>query len=81
MTTTEETYNGYSNYETWNVALAISNDEGLYNIARGCRRSANPYRDFVDLMSDVGIKATYDGVRWDDPNVDVNELNDVIWEY
>ena len=24
-------YNGWSNYETWNVALWLDNDEGSYN--------------------------------------------------
>jgi len=27
-------YNGWTNYETWNVALWAANDEGLYNMAR-----------------------------------------------
>lgn len=27
----EETYNGYSNYETWLLCLNIDNDQGLYN--------------------------------------------------
>jgi hypothetical protein len=27
-------YNGYKNYNYWNVALWISSDEGLYNLAR-----------------------------------------------
>lgn len=31
MTTTEKkTYNGWTNYETWNVALWIGNEEGSY---------------------------------------------------
>lgn len=31
QTTTDTTYNGYTNYPTWNVALWLDNDEGIYN--------------------------------------------------
>ena len=31
---TNNTFNGWSNYETWNVALWLQNDETLYSIAR-----------------------------------------------
>lgn len=31
MTTTEKTYNGWTNYETWNCKLWMDNDEGSYS--------------------------------------------------
>jgi len=34
MTTQTDTYNGWTNYETWGVALWLSNDEGTYNLVR-----------------------------------------------
>ncbi len=29
---TDRTYNGWTNYETWNVALRLQNDQGLYQL-------------------------------------------------
>ena len=81
-TMTDTTYNGWKNYETWNVALWIQNDEFLYGMARDCRRNFNPYVDFVDCLYELGTisRETPDGVRWTDRNVDVEEINEMIEE-
>jgi len=36
-------YNGWTNYETWNVKLWIDNDEGSYNYWQGQARKAINY--------------------------------------
>jgi DNA-directed RNA polymerase subunit M/transcription elongation factor TFIIS len=43
MSTTEKTYNGWTNYETWAVALWMNNDEGSYLGSRSDAEDA--YRD------------------------------------
>ena len=70
-------YNGYPNYETWNAALWIQNDEFLYNTALACIEFAledeSPWWKFVRCMTNgqIGrhLETTGDGVRWDDPAI------------
>jgi hypothetical protein len=69
-TATDTTFNGWANWETWNVALWIGNDEGLYDAARRCRT----YQDLVAMLWDCGSKETPDGCRWDDPAIDGLEI-------
>jgi len=71
---TTATYNGWANYETWNVTLWIQNDEGLYNEAKQC---AN-YQELVDLLYDCGSKETPDGVKWDDVKIDGLAVNEMM---
>jgi len=75
--------NGYANYETWNAALWIGNDEFLYNTAKACvafcDSSETPWDKFVRCMmqGQIGryLGATGDGVAWDAPEIDADQMN------
>ena len=69
-------YNGWENYETWNVALWINNDEGLYNLAR----EAGDYQSFVESISEF-MTQTLDGVRFDDPAVNVIQIDSDVFDF
>ena len=69
-------YNGWENYETWNVALWINNDQGLYDLAM----EVGNYVDFIDLLNDQGIVNTPDGVKYNDPAVNVVQLNSDVFD-
>ena len=72
-------YNGWTNWETWNVALWIGNEELLYSFAKLCQN----YKDFVGLIEAVPNKYQYetgDGVAWNSPKVKRREINRMIKE-
>lgn len=73
--TLEMTYNGYANYETWNVALWIQNDKSLYHAAKS---DVTSYQQLVRLLYDCGSTETPDGVKWDDSKIDGLEINELI---
>ena len=85
---TDTTYNGWANYETWNAALWIGNDEFLYNTAKACvtyrEGLETPWDKFVRCMMDgqIGrmLSKTGDGVAWNDPAIDAEEMNEMLWE-
>ena len=82
------TYNGWANYETWNAALWIGNDEFLYNTAKACVEFCasweTPWEKFVRCMTEgqIGrhLLTTGDGVAWDSPAIDADEMNDMLWD-
>lgn len=81
MPRTETPYNGWKNYETWNVALWLGNDEELYRIARrAASGTRTPYRDTVEALARHGITATPDGVAYDDADLSLSELNQALRE-
>lgn len=74
----DTTYNGWKNYETWNVSLWIQNDEPLYHLAR--EYSSFGYQSFAESLKEVGSYETPDGVAWTDSGLDITELDEMIAE-
>ena len=73
---TDTTYNGWTNYETWNVALYIQNEYNLY--LESLRHTS--YIEMIPFLKDVMGDKTPDGVRWDDIELDTNELDEMLNE-
>lgn len=70
-----EEYNGWSNYETWNVGLWIGSDEGLYGLA-GTFTSFEDMREY--LRSEQNFIETLDRVSLWDSALDLDELNEMV---
>ena len=76
---TDQTYNGWTNYQTWNVVLWIQNDEQLYNLVNEFEIAC--YEDLLDVLYDCGSKETPDGVKWTDPKINRAEINGDVFDF
>lgn len=63
------TYNGYKNWNHWNVSLWINNDEGLRNVARYYVKACGNKDEAATLMlrhlkEEAGFTKTPDGAPY-----------------
>ena len=84
--TTDSGYNGWTNYETWNVALWIGGDPVLYEEARKFSKTSlhhgSLYQRFIKQCEVINTLwgKTGDDISWTDENLDIAELDEYIKE-
>tara|TARA_Y100001970_G_C13861810_1_gene664508 strand:- start:271 stop:579 length:309 start_codon:yes stop_codon:yes gene_type:complete len=65
-------YNGWTNWETWNVAMWIGNDEMFHRMMT--LTAKGDWEKFKALAMQFGITKTPDGVSFEDELVDQDQL-------
>lgn len=83
-----KTYNGWCNYETWNVNLWLDNEQGSYEEKRDIIRrasskhkAAQALRDYVEeTMPDLGANMWADLLSAAMSEVDWDEIVDAEWD-
>jgi hypothetical protein len=81
-----EEYNGWKNYETWNVALYLDNDEGTYlAVKEYVKDTLNSTDDlsYDGLIEYLGIEneSTPDGIPWSYFRIDRKEMFDWLMDH
>ncbi len=84
---TDTRYNGWANYETWNAALWLQNDEAMYEQAvqfvLSCRMLDVPV-EYARFHNSLAIMfrspMTPDGVNWSNPAIDHAEMDQMLNE-
>tara|TARA_Y100000114_G_scaffold103339_1_gene96443 strand:- start:65 stop:328 length:264 start_codon:yes stop_codon:yes gene_type:complete len=81
-------YNGWTNYETWNAALWLDHDHFYYSIMM--LPSVKTFGDFLEkIQSNIynNLDANWDyknftgdQISWNDPKINVEEINKKIIE-
>jgi hypothetical protein len=76
-----QTYNGWANYETWNVVLWINNEVLMYRSVFGLVNSkVTQWTDIASVLTTLYGDKTPDGVAWNDPTIDADRMNEFLAE-
>ena len=67
-------FQGWTNYETFNVALYIQNEFELYKLAKQYKS----YDELIPLLEAMRGQITPDGIRWMDPIINTDELDEML---
>ena len=79
---TLKTYQGWKNYETWNVVLWIGNTGSIYRQVSGLVHSkVTQWSDVASVLTTLFGDKTPDGVAWNDPTIDANRMNEYLAEF
>jgi hypothetical protein len=74
MTNNDETYNGWTNRETWALNLWLSNDQGLYETTR--ERVADAVNEYSEGIAGEAVKAFWEELT--DPNEELMSAEDIL---
>lgn len=85
QTTTKETYNGWKNRSTWNVALWIQNDYNLYQMAvdyKNRRQEQGKKILYSGFIRSCGMQydKTPDNIKYISTMLDYPALNEMMME-
>jgi hypothetical protein len=72
-------YNGWKNYETWNIALWLGNDEGLVDLVNNFGKGVT-YKFFATHYLNSICDGTPDGINWLNCSLDHDALNEFLQE-